>query len=122
MLRIFVVALFAFNILILGLAASKSGPAPADGDLASSIRTDVETIHLLGEVTDDADLLASSRHCFTLGPMLDSDLFEITRGEIAEKAVAISDRSSEALVELGSSWVTGFTCHRSMMLNRHSLC
>jgi hypothetical protein len=104
MLRLFVLMLFAVNLLLLGWALSRPAAPPESADTAASAGFGGETIYLLSELTADEDLLASNRHCFTLGPMQDADLFEITRFEIGQKAVSVSERRSEALVELGH-WV-----------------
>jgi hypothetical protein len=100
-MRPFVLAIFAFNVMLLAWTASQPVSPPLKKAVRHVQNDDVDTIHLLSELEKDTDLQTPGRYCFSLGPIQDADLFELTRLEINQKAVSVNGRRSEALVEMG---------------------
>lgn len=106
MIRLLVVALFACNLLLIGVHVA-SAPPPADRPVASPllIPPGVPELQLLDEI-EPADYPSRvPRHCFSAGPFETVPTLIVAREALGPRAEDVIERETEALVELGY-WVS----------------
>lgn len=115
MSRLIVIALLVINLGLLGYDAMRVAPA-ADANADSKGHpppqpvdperwADAPRIQLMTEMPEPAAAIDSSRQCWSAGPFETLATRDAVRAEITGFADVITDRESEALVELGY-WVT----------------
>jgi hypothetical protein len=103
-LKLFVITLFAINILLVGLEASKAPPDPAPGlEAGRTSRDTLPGITLLSEMTA-LDSGSLSRQCFTVGPFETRPTVEAITEMLREYTSQVSPRETEAFVDRGY-WV-----------------
>ena len=105
MLRIIVITLFVANLLLIAFQGSK----PADQQETMSNKTEPEdtnipTIHLFAELTQDEGLMTGNRQCFSLGPFHSSEDMQEVQSQLQEVASRVYERQTQAVVEKGY-WV-----------------
>ncbi len=112
MSRLIVIALLAVNLALLGYAAVRVAPAnttsPAEPEpMPAPRRWPPETprIQLMAEMPAPAAPVDPARQCWSVGPFETRSSRETARLALLDAADSITDRESEALVELGY-WVT----------------
>ncbi len=105
MLRIIVISLFVANLLLLGFQSSKPAVQPETTVNPVVVENpDIPTIHLLGELMQDWDLMSGNRQCFSLGPFHSSEDRDEIRARLLEVSAYISERQTQALIDKGY-WV-----------------
>jgi len=105
MLRIIVISLFVANLLLLAFQQSKPNDQPeAVIEQSPAVNASLPTIHLVGELMQDWDLMSDNRKCFSLGPFYSSDERDEIRDELLEVSAYIYERQTQAQVDKGH-WV-----------------
>ncbi len=104
MLRIVVISLFLANLLLFGFQSSKPAVQPKTPVSLVVEDPDIPTIHLLGELKQDWDLMSGNRQCFSLGPFHSSEDRDEIRTRLLEVSAYISERQTQALIDKGY-WV-----------------
>ena len=105
MLRILVISLLVANLLLLGFQCSKPEVQKETTVKQTVVEdTSIPTIHLLGELMQDQDLMSGNRQCFSLGPFHSSEDRDDVHALLQEVSASISERETQALVEKGY-WV-----------------
>jgi hypothetical protein len=102
MLRITVISLFVANLLLLGFQASE--PAIQPGGVAPQTvieGSNIPTIHLYRELLQEQELMSGSRQCYSLGPFHTIEDKDAIHAELTERSLSISERQTQALVEMG---------------------
>ncbi len=106
MIRLMVVFLLACNLLLIGVHVA-SAPPDANRPVASPapIPAGTPALQLLDELDPEAFPAAAPMHCYSAGPFETVPTLVTAREALGSMALDVTERESEALVELGY-WVS----------------
>ena len=106
MIRLMVVLLLACNLMLIGVHVA-SAPPDAGRPVASPVPfpENVPALQLLDELDPDAFPVSAPLHCYSAGPFETVTTLITAREALGSMALDVTERESEALVELGY-WVS----------------